>query len=827
MTWYAGIDLGTTNSAIASFNGETLRLHKSPEQNDVTPSAIFFDRRGNKFVGQRAYDSAAHSPKNAALRFKRLMGSSTPIRIDATGLSLSPEQCSAEILRALFAYVPGQSTEAPIAGTVITVPAAFNQVQKEATMEAARIAAIGPVALMQEPVAAVMSVMRARPEDGRFLVFDLGGGTLDVALAESISGRVSLLAHGGIAMCGGRDFDRALLEHVVAPWLHKEFDLPESCLEAGGALERLASWAIERAKIELSSRESTSISLAESEMRLTDERGRELFLDVPVSRSMFDEVVRPRLETAVQAARDTLASAGISATDVERIVFVGGPTQYRALREVVSVGLGIPVALDVNPMTAVAEGAALFAESLDWTTQNRNRKSARGTMSPTAAVAVSFVYTARTPGLQGRVVAKLPAALPPGSEFQVDSIDSGWSSGRIALKNDSSIDLPLSKMGENTFKVFLFVSGTVVPYEERIVIVRAAATVESIPASHSVGVEVLEKIGGRPTLAFLVKSGDALPKKDRITLKATESLKAGAAGSINIKLWEGDIATPVTDNRFIGAIKVTGSDLDGGAISAGDDLQCDFEILDSGNIAITVSVPRIGATIAAGRNFYSPQEGQVDLSSASRQVRDEGRSVLARLNSVADRVDDGRLDSARSALERVTEMRPENANPEDCKEAMETVLEAKRLLADARRTHLQALRQMELDSLRKFVDEVTQRFARPSELQSLNGLFESARRAIGRDTGDFETYVDEIRGMNHLVLWRQDWFVVDRFRSLVESPHLFADQTEFEHLAGAGGAALERADMEQLRQIVARLNSRRIGWGGDDEMALSTNIVRG
>ena len=827
MTWYAGIDLGTTNSAIASFDGETLRLHKSPEQNDVTPSVIFFDRRGNRFVGQRAYDSAAHSPRNAALRFKRLMGSSTPIRIEATGGVLSPEQCSAEILRALFAYVSAQTVEAAIAGTVITVPAAFDQVQKEATMAAARIAAIGPVALMQEPVAAVMSVMRARPEDGRFLVFDLGGGTLDVAIAESTAGRVSLLAHGGIAMCGGRDFDRAVLEGVVAPWLHAEFELPESCLEAGGALERLASWAIERAKIELSSRETTSISLAESEMRLTDEKGRELYLDVPLSRDQFDVVVHPRMVTAVQAAQDALKSAGVTGADIERIVFVGGPTQYAPLRAMVAEGLGIPAALDVNPMTAVAEGAALFAESLDWSTQNRSRKSARASVSPTSGNGVSFAYTARTPGLRGRIVAKCAPSMPPGSEFQVDGIDSGWSSGRMPLGNDASAEVPLAKLGENIFKIFLFMSGTVAPYEERIVILRTAATVESIPASYSVGVEVLEKIGGRPTLAFLVKKGDALPKKGRVALKATESLKAGGTGSINVKLWEGDIATPVTDNRFIGAIRVTGSDLDGGAVAAGDDLECDYEVLDSGNIAITVSVPRIGATITPGRNFYSPQEGQVDLSSASRQVSEEGRTVLDRLNRVADKVDDERLGAARAALERVADLRPENANPEECKEAMDAILQAKRTLADARRTHLEVLRQAELDTLQKFVVEVTERFARPTELQSIRGLFESARRVISRETGDFEIYLDEIKGINHMVLWREDWFVVDRFRGLVDSPYLFVDQAEFQELAQAGAVAVEQADMEKLRQIVARLSSRRIGWASDDEMELTTNVVKG
>ena len=168
------------------------------------PSALYFDRRGNKFVGKRAYDAAPHSPENATLLFKRLMGTSTPIDIKALDRSLSPEECSSEVLKVLFGYLPEEIRNSEDIGTVITVPAAFNQMQKDATMQAAQMAGLGAVTLMQEPVAAVMSVMRHTKQDGLFLIYDLGGGTLDIAIAESINGRVNLLSHGGIAMCGGR-----------------------------------------------------------------------------------------------------------------------------------------------------------------------------------------------------------------------------------------------------------------------------------------------------------------------------------------------------------------------------------------------------------------------------------------------------------------------------------------------------------------------------------------------------------------------------------------------------------------------------------------------
>jgi len=227
MKHYVGIDLGTTNSAICSYDGESVRIYKSPEGHSVTSSAIYIDRR-SKYYGARAYRMAAFSPDNVAVLFKRLMGTGTPISIPAMNLVMTPEECSAEILKVLFGYLPEEMRNDPEIGTMITVPAAFNQMQRDATLSSAQIAGIGKVALMQEPVAAVMTVIKARKTDGIFLIYDLGGGTFDIALAESIAGRASLHQHGGITMCGGRDFDKALVDNVVKPWLLDNFDLPDN-----------------------------------------------------------------------------------------------------------------------------------------------------------------------------------------------------------------------------------------------------------------------------------------------------------------------------------------------------------------------------------------------------------------------------------------------------------------------------------------------------------------------------------------------------------------------------------------------------------------------
>lgn len=827
---YIGIDLGTTNSAICSYDGETVRLYKSPDQNDVTPSAIFIDRRGNKYLGKRAYDSAAKNPDNAATKFKRMMGTSTPVKLGAVNITMTPEECSAEILKLCFGYLPEEIRNSGQTGTVITVPAAFNQMQKDATLAAAEMAGLGNVALMQEPVAAVMCVMKQRKGDGVFLVFDLGGGTLDIALAESISGRVSLLAHGGVAMCGGTDFDRSILDNVVKPWLQQNFDLPED-LSANAkykSLLRMCLWAAEKAKIELSAKEESVITLTESDLGVADESGAEVYVDIPFDRAQLDALIASKIDEAIQSARDTLEKAGLSPNDVERVVFVGGPTQYKPLRDKVAFELGIAPSTDVNPMTAVAEGAAVFAESIDWASQSRGRKSARGALSAGGTLDISFNYIARTPDSKAKIVVKVGGKAVAGAEFQIDSLDTGWSSGRLALKDGAAIELSLAKPGENTFKVFVFDSkgGPVALKEDRIVIARTAASIDAIPASHSIGVEAREKLGGRTVLDYLVREGDQLPKKGKKTFKTEESLKAGSAGSIKFKLWEGEITDPISDNRFIGLFEIKGSDFDDGVIAAGAELLCEYEVLDSGNIMMEVSVPSIGGSFHTGRNFYSRQDGQIDYTQASRLVADQSEHALQRLEEMESKIDDPRLSQAREKLEQADSIKFGETDPETAKQAMDNVQEAKRLLALARKEHLKEIRQMELDKAVELFDQAVREHARPSEASSFDNLAKTAQRAIESNSGDFEVHLSELRSKSFMILWRQDWFVIDRFKWLATDTHLFPDAREHAQLANAGAQALKSNDMDKLRTVVMQLDSVRIGSGGDDQMLAGTNIVR-
>jgi molecular chaperone DnaK len=828
MAYFVGIDLGTTNSAICTYDGEAVRIYKSPEQNDVTPSVIYIDRR-SKYFGRRAYDLAARSPENVAMNFKRFMGTSTPIKISAVNVTMTPEECSAEILKVLFSYLPEELRNSNEAGTVITVPAAFNQMQRDATLSAAEMSGMGNVALMQEPVAAVMSVMKARSSDGIFLIYDLGGGTFDIALAESISKGVSLLEHGGIVMCGGRDFDRIILDNMVKPWLLDNFDLPEniSSDRQYSNLLRLAALASERAKVELSMKAESHILLNEDEIRMQDKSGKDIYLDISIAQSDLDPLITPKIVETINATREVLEASHLTPNDIDRIVFIGGPTQYKPLRDMVSFELGISADTQVNPMTAVAEGAAIFAESIDWNSEKKDRKSSRGSVAASSKFNLSFEYTSRTSDIRSRIAVKCGGQILPGSTFQIDNMETGWSSGRIDLKDGTTLNVDLSKNGENRFKIFVFdPSGGPISIENNsVIITRTAATIDAIPASHSIGMQVREKMTGTgTTLRYLIKKGDSLPKKDEEKFKAAEALRAKGPGSINFKLWEGEIESPIEDNEFIGCLKITGADFDAGVIEPGADLICEYEVSDSGRVSLSISVPSVGGTFTR-HDFYSRQEGQIDYTNAGHIVLNESAALIERADNISEKVNDDRLDIAKSKLQESQELAQNDNDPEAVKQAMQNVHKAKHLIAKVRKEHLSSIRQLDLDSATEFFQGHVREHAKSSEVTAFDNMARSAKRAIDSTSSEFENMIEQMKIMNWQILWRQDWFIVDTFKRFSNEEYLFTDRVVFRQLVKAGSDAIKRDDIDELRKVVFALYDIKIATHTEQDLNLQTNIL--
>ena len=587
---------------------------------------------------------------------------------------------------------------------------------------------------------------------------------------------------------------------------------------------RVAQWAAEQAKIELSANGSSTIALSESEARTSDEDGNELYLDIDLSREMMDGLIGDLVEDTVKATRETLEKAGLSANDLERIVFVGGPTNYKPLRDRVCEELALPADIDVNPMTAVAEGASIFAESIDWSTANHSRKAANAVARTN--VDIAFKYTARVSGDSARVMCMTEQQYD-GYTLIITSRDSGWSSGSIPLRNQAQTTLPLIKNGENTFDVKVLDNyGREVPIGvQRIVITKTLATIGAIPASHSIGVEMLDRLGGIPVYTILIHEGDSLPKRDTVTFRAGQTLKAGSNSTINIKLWEGNIESPITDNRFIGVLKIAGTDFSSGVIPTGADIECEYEMSDSGTITLDVSVPCIGASFT-NRNFYSRQEGQIDLNDVD-DIAEHGQQVLDRIERMEERLDDPQLEEARRKAENAAtiDQKPLH-DPEDVQKVNNDLLDAKKIMNQVRIKNLKTIRQMDLDSCRRFFDEVVRQYAKDNEAQSFDNLVRSAQRSIDRNDADFDNILENLKTKNTIILLRQDWFVVDWYKRATASGANYLDVNRFHDLKRLGDQAMANDDMDKLRQVLFELLSIKIDPDHSDSMFDVANIIR-
>ena len=825
MKYFVGIDLGTTNSAISTFDGENVRVWKSKkDQTDVTPSAIYVDKRGRRFYGKKAYENSFSQPENCATLFKRFMGTNTTFKIGDE--ELTPEECSAEILRELFKNLPDEIRNAKDeVGTVITVPAAFNQMQNSATLDAAKRAGLGKVALMQEPVAAIMRIMKDNQADGNFLVFDLGGGTLDVAIAERISGKVNFLANGGLTMCGGRDFDKILLKEFVIPWLEENYSLPDDwqTRDEYKLLKSIATYMAEQAKIELSSDDNATI---EGETGIADENGEEIYLDLKIDGEKFMAAIDEPVTKAIETARATIEKSGLSADDITKIIFIGGPTNYKPIRDRVVDALKIPGSLEVNPMTAVSEGAAIFAETVDWTSQEHERKATREQLQSDSKLGLNFRYESRTPESKARIAVILEQEID-GYTFEITSLDTGRTSGLIELKNKSLVTVTLSKRGENKFSVEVFDKrGDAVFLEDNtIVITRTFANVGALLAAHSIGVEIKERLGSEVSrLDYLIREGDTLPAKGQKKFRAAKKIRAGSSDSINIKLYQGEIEDIITDNLCIGVLKISGEDFDFGTIIEGAEIICDYTIDDACTVKLEVDIPSIGDSFYG--NFYSRQEGQINFDKASDKINRDGKTLLERIRDIGSAIDfDDRekLQHAGEVASTAINASQSTNDREELKHIEEDLQAANKVLAEIRERNKFSIRRDDLDGWRDYYEDYVKKFAKPQEMKQMENLFDRAENLIEREDSAFEDAIKEIVSFSYGIVIRDDSFIIDVFNSLIKNADDFYDRENFYRLVQAGKNAIAQKNFNELRRIVNELYS--IGRRTGDEL-LTANIIR-
>ena len=350
MSKIIGIDLGTTNSCVSVMEGGEAVVIPNAEGNRTTPSVVAFSKDGERMVGQVAKRQAITNPDRTVISIKREMGSDYKVDID--GKKYTPQEISAMILQKLKAdaeaYLGQTVTEA-----VITVPAYFTDAQRQATKDAGKIAGLEVKRIINEPTAAALAYGVDKESDQKIMVYDLGGGTFDVSVLEVGDGVIEVLATAGNNRLGGDDFDKCIMD-----WMAAEFKKAEGIDLTGDkvAMQRLKE-AAEKAKIELSGVTSTNINLP----YITADATGPKHLDVTLTRAKFNELTAHLVEATMGPVRQAMGDAGLSGSDISKVLLVGGSSRIPAVQEAVKKITGKEGFKGINPDECVAVGAAIQA----------------------------------------------------------------------------------------------------------------------------------------------------------------------------------------------------------------------------------------------------------------------------------------------------------------------------------------------------------------------------------------------------------------------------------------------------------------------------------
>ena len=555
-----GIDLGTTNSAIARYDGNNVTVFRNYENMEFTPSAVWIDGDGSVKVGKMAKERLEIDPENAFCEFKLQMGKKVDYKFTNSRRVMKPEDLSAEVLKALKMSVSRRTGE-EIQAAVITIPAAFELPQCDATRQAAKSAGLVESPLLQEPIAAALAYGFNEDKDDVFrLVFDLGGGTFDAAVIRSQDGEIHVVNHGGDNTLGGKKIDWAIVDEILIPHLTDQYSLKDfhrGNLNRAGAMAKL-KLAAEQAKIELSDFPSTTVH---NDFICNDDEGKPVRLEFKMERTQVEKLTKPILRHAIEISRKVLAEKRLDSSNIEKVILVGGPTYMPIFREWIpdeKEGLGIPVDFNIDPLTVVAQGAALFARSKLWKPADRG-PTERGTYT------LDLDYQPVGPDDEffiGGNVRSQEKQEYEGFTIQFTNERTHWQSGKIPLGPEGafSTELIAEPGPENPFRIELFnATGSLCPTEPNRISYTIGKVILDPPLTHTVGVAMADN-----KVDVFFHKGTPLPASKRSQHRTVQLVRSGNEGDrIRIPVIEGENTMRADRNNLIGYLEITGDRVSG------------------------------------------------------------------------------------------------------------------------------------------------------------------------------------------------------------------------------------------------------------------------
>jgi molecular chaperone DnaK len=715
----------------------------------------------------------------------------------ASGQTRKPEELSAEVLKSLRADVQ-QRTGETLEACVITVPAAFELNQCDATRKAAKLAGLKQSPLLQEPVAAALACgFQSDDEKAYWLVYDFGGGTFDAAVIRAEEGTVHVVNHGGDNLLGGSDIDWALVEQVVVPLVLQQFNLREfsrSNKRWQPAFAKLKHFA-EIAKIELSRTERTTLQAC----KFKDQNDDEIEFECEVTRADLFRVAEPIIARSVEICKRVLGEKRLGPEAIEKVILVGGPTLAPYFRELLKTSLGIPLDYTVDPLTVIARGAAIFAGT---------QRLDRTLNAPVAAGEYLIDLKHKPVGIDGAPMIGGRVSSQSTNDFSGFTLElvntkTQWRSGKIPLRIDGIflINLHAERGERNTFAIELFdPSGRQQKTQPEILTYTVGAVVEEQPLINSMGISLANN-----EYDMLAEKGRGLPLKATCDYRTLQALRQGQSGEIlRIPVIEGELER-ADRNRLVGILEIRAEQIRRD-LPAGSEVEVSLGIDESRIITVQAYVPLLDEefTITLDMKRHEPKPEFL------KEEYDAEMKRFAEAKEKAGRESGEALIQKIEASPLIGEVKASvdaaQADPEAAAKCEKQLLELKLKLdevADA--LEWPALVAEVRDSL-KHLDSVANQHGSQAQRDKAVQLREQTQDLIEKRHMDrLRKKLEQIKQLVFDIVSAQAGFWVDLFRWLESEKRRMSDQSHAIRLLDQGRQCIDKNNLVGLQSVVKQL----------------------
>ena len=825
------IDLGTTNSLIAKFENGQVEVFKNPNGfKESLPSVVGF-RNDRILIGDQARIYAEKDPKNVGSRFKRKMGTTETIKLHAAGGSKTPIELSAFVLKDLKNFVhTGEAVDA----AVITIPASFDTVQSNATREAGLAAGFKQVVLLQEPIAASLAYANKEKNvdlrNSQWMVYDLGGGTFDVALVKIIEGELTVVDHEGDNYLGGADFDALLVEKVVVPEIARRgrfTDLIRQMKSEKGKYNKL--WyrlvhAAEAAKIELSTKTSAEIDLGM--VNLEDEDGTQIDSLLRVTRSEFEEVIKEAVDGTAEMMRKILTRNSLRPEDLGFVLMVGGGSYIPFVRKRVEELMGITVNTSIDPTNAIVVGAAYFAGTKEFKTGDA---ASKGTATG-RKLKVRAVYNRNSQETEETFNAKIEGDIT-GLFYRIFSEDGAFDSGLKALAGRIAEDLPLREGAFNLFQ-FRILDG------QNNAVDTGVDSIQIAQGRYSVAGQMLpediclvtDDLANKDTrLKKIFAKNGVLPAKTRGSVEVAKTIVRGSDDEILIMVVEGPSEKHSSTNKPIGILRISGKQISRDLLK-GTEIDLTFEVSESRDLTFSAYLNGTGQEFS---QVFQGTARTVDARLLASEVVQLERRIQSEAEDAASNGNDDASEKLCVLLKQVQGLISESAVL-----ASDDVTDDRYKLEDKMRRVAQEVFELtsskRLDAARaayaeakQEVSSLVQANGNDREQHQLREILALEQTFINSTNPErIETVTGELERIRWQILMRMPDFLIGMFNHLMERRATMNDQVQAKQLIENGRRLIAGQAWDDLRQVSGRLwellpNQER----ASDDMRLYTGIV--